>query len=78
MRLLSHQVAIELDQLPSPGIEKGQMTDAAGAAKRFAEIKTRVRMLQSFGWAVATVSELEWAAAKENDHAKVCIPLAGP
>lgn len=48
---------------------------SAAAAKAFAEGRTRQRVLQSFGWAVATVSELEWAAAMDDDHTKVHLVL---
>ena len=51
--------------------EEGAAGSGGEAAKRFALDKTHRRVLQSFGWAIATVSEPKWAAAAGNDHAKI-------
>ena len=81
--LEGRQVAVQLEPPPAapsqsnatPAGSEAATAAAASAAKAYAEVRTRQRVLQSFGWAVATVSELEWAAAEGDDHAKVHLAL---
>jgi hypothetical protein len=63
-----YQVAIELQPMPAPGASPPDAT--ALSARAFSALRTRQRVLQSYGWAMASVSEQEWAGAKD-DHAKV-------
>ncbi len=58
------QVSLEIEPAAAESL-------AASSARLFAEAKTRRRVLQSFGWSVATLSEAEWSAAGEDDHKKV-------
>ena len=62
------QVAVQLEE---EELQSVAAAAAAGAAKRFAEDKTRRRVLQSFGWSIAAVSWPQWEAAVGNDHAKI-------
>ena len=44
-------------------------------AKAYAESRTRQRVLQSFGWATASLSEREWLAAGSDDHKKMHLAI---
>ena len=66
-------IQVEEDGASSTAGAAGPTATAAEAAKRFAEDKTRRRVLQSFGWAIASVPEPKWSSAAGNDHAKIHI-----
>ncbi|GAX82724.1 hypothetical protein CEUSTIGMA_g10150.t1 [Chlamydomonas eustigma] len=63
------QIAIQLDQSPAT-ISTPEGTGPS-TARLFAERKTQQRVLQSFGWVVASLMDKEWHDAGSDDHVKV-------
>jgi hypothetical protein len=73
------RVAVQVNKIsPSSGTaaEGGAAAEAAVDRRAFAESRATRRVLESFGWRMATVAERDWLAAGEDEHKKLHLTVA--